>query len=61
MYQTQLEEFVEIEEVVTMDMDELKWALRYQSLIDAGIPTVEDRDVSYLFKNYTPTIEDVPF
>lgn len=62
MYQTQLEQFIEIEEVASIDREELKWALRYQGLIDAGIPTVEDRDVSYLLKPYKPTeIEDIPF
>lgn len=61
MYQTQLEQFIEIEEVA-MDRDDLRWALRYQALVDAGIPSVEDRDVSYLLKPYKPTeIEDIPF
>lgn len=62
MYQIQLEQFIEIEEVATMDMDDLKWALHYESLINSGIPTVEDRDVSYLLKPYKRTEpEDIPF
>lgn len=57
MNQMQFDDFEQIEDR-TSDKDELIWALRYQALIDSGIPTVEDRDVSYLLKLYTRIVSD---
>lgn len=57
MNQMQFDDFEQIEDR-TSDKDELIWALRYQALIDSGIPTVEDRDVSYLLKSYTRIVSD---
>ena len=45
-----------------LEIDEVERQIRYFQMVNQGIPTVEDRDVSYLLKPYEkPPVSDMPF